>query len=44
VRVLLPDADTDDLPVLLEGLTWVNLAVPNPDPINQLVWASPASC
>jgi GTPase SAR1 family protein len=38
VPVLLPDADTADLPVFLQGLTWVNLAVPEPDPIDQLVW------
>ncbi len=38
VPVLLPDANTADLPVFLQGLTWVNLAVPRPDPIDQLVW------
>lgn len=38
VPVLLPDASVDDLPVFLQGLTWVNLAVPEPDPIDQLVW------
>ena len=40
VPVLLPDADPADLPVYLQGLTWVNLAVPDPDPdpIDQLVW------
>jgi GTPase SAR1 family protein len=38
VPVLLPDADTADLPVFLQGLTWVNFAVPEPDPIDQLVW------
>ena len=38
VPVLLPDANTGDLPVFLQGLTWVNLAVPEPDPIDQLVW------
>jgi nucleotide-binding universal stress UspA family protein len=38
VPVLLPDANTDDLPVFLQGLTWVNLAIPEPDPIDQLVW------
>jgi hypothetical protein len=38
VPVLLPDANTDDLPVFLQGLTWVNLAMPEPDPIDQLVW------
>jgi len=38
VPVLLPDANTADLPVFLQGLTWVNLAEPEPDPIDQLVW------
>jgi len=38
VPVLLPDADTADLPIFLQGLTWVNLAVIEPDPIDQLVW------
>ncbi len=38
VPVLLPDADTADLPVFLKGLTWVHLAVREPDPIDQLVW------
>jgi hypothetical protein len=38
VPVLLPDANTADLPIFLQGLTWVNLASPDPDPINQLVW------
>jgi nucleotide-binding universal stress UspA family protein len=38
VPVLLPDASTADLPIFLQGLTWVNLAVPDPDPIDQLVW------
>jgi GTPase SAR1 family protein/nucleotide-binding universal stress UspA family protein len=38
VPVLLSDANTADLPVFLQGLTWVNLAVDEPDPIDQLVW------
>jgi GTPase SAR1 family protein/nucleotide-binding universal stress UspA family protein len=38
VPVLLPDANTADLPVFLQGLTWVDLAVPKPDPMDQLVW------
>jgi GTPase SAR1 family protein/nucleotide-binding universal stress UspA family protein len=38
VPVLLPDANTADLPVFLKGLMWVNLAVPEPDPLDQLVW------
>ena len=38
VPVLLPGADPQDLPVFLDGLTWVNLAATVPDPIDQLVW------
>jgi len=38
VPVLLPDANTADLPVFLQGLTWINLASPEPNPIDQLVW------
>ncbi|MGD0699795.1 MAG: TIR domain-containing protein [Trebonia sp.] len=38
VPVLLPDANTANLPIFLQALTWVNLAVPEPDPIDQLVW------
>jgi GTPase SAR1 family protein len=38
VPVLLPGADPLDLPVFLDGLTWVDLAVTEPDPIDQLVW------
>ena len=38
VPVLLPDANTAGLPIFLQGLTWVNLAVAEPDPIEQLVW------
>ncbi|MGH3410767.1 MAG: toll/interleukin-1 receptor domain-containing protein, partial [Streptosporangiaceae bacterium] len=38
VPVLLPDASTADLPVFLQGFTWVNLAEPEPDPIERLVW------
>ncbi|HUB38579.1 MAG TPA: TIR domain-containing protein [Streptosporangiaceae bacterium] len=38
VPVLLPDANTADLPVFLRGLTWVNLAAPESHPIDQLVW------
>jgi GTPase SAR1 family protein len=39
VPVLLPDANTADLPIFLQGLTWVNIAAPEPDPIDQLVWS-----
>jgi hypothetical protein len=38
IPVLLPDADRQDLPVFLDGLTWVNLTVAEPDPIDQIVW------
>jgi GTPase SAR1 family protein len=38
VPVLLRDANTADLSPLLQGLTWVNLAVKEPNPIDQLVW------
>jgi GTPase SAR1 family protein/WD40 repeat protein len=38
VPVLLPDANTADLPVFLQGLTWVPMAAPEPDPIDQLVY------
>jgi nucleotide-binding universal stress UspA family protein len=38
VPVLLPGADHLDLPVFLGGLTWVDLAATEPDPIDQLVW------
>ncbi len=38
VPVLLPGADPLDLPVFLDGLTWVDLAATEPDPIEQLVW------
>ncbi|MGH3245980.1 MAG: TIR domain-containing protein [Trebonia sp.] len=38
VPVLLPGADPLDLPIFLNGLTYVNLAATEPDPIDQLVW------
>jgi GTPase SAR1 family protein len=38
IPVLLPGADPQDLPVFLDGLTWVNLAATEPDPIDQLAW------
>jgi nucleotide-binding universal stress UspA family protein len=38
VPVLLPGADPLDLPFFLAGLTWVDLAATEPDPIEQLVW------
>jgi WD40 repeat protein/nucleotide-binding universal stress UspA family protein len=38
IPVLLPHTDPPDLPPLLDGMTWVNLGVGNPDPYDQLVW------
>ena len=38
VPVLLPGARPQSLPVFLDGLTWVDLNVAEPDPIDQLVW------
>jgi GTPase SAR1 family protein/nucleotide-binding universal stress UspA family protein len=38
IPVLLPGADDQELPVFLNGLTWVDLTVAEPDPIDQLVW------
>jgi GTPase SAR1 family protein len=38
VPVLLPGANPNDLRLFLNGLTWVDLAGSEPDPIDQLVW------
>jgi hypothetical protein len=38
VPVLLPGTDHLDLPLFLDGLTWVDLSAVEPDPIDQLVW------
>jgi hypothetical protein len=38
IPVLLPDAERPDLPTLLDGMTWVDLAVSDPDPLDQLEW------
>lgn len=38
VPVLLPGADPNTLRLFMNGLTWVNLAATEPDPIDQLVW------
>ncbi len=38
VPVLLPGADPLDLPIFLDGLTYVDLAATEPDPIDRLVW------
>jgi GTPase SAR1 family protein len=38
VPVLLPGAKPQSLSVFLDGLTWVDLNVAEPDPIDRLVW------
>lgn len=39
IPVLLPDASTEpDLPLFLEGLTYVDFRVDDPDPMERLVW------
>jgi len=38
VPALLPGTSQADLPVFLQGHTWVDLGVTEPDPIDQLVW------
>jgi GTPase SAR1 family protein len=38
VPVLLPGAHRLDLPVFLDGLTWVDLTATEPDPLDQLEW------
>ncbi len=39
IPVILPDCDdVPDLPVFLEGMTWVDFRVERPDPMAQLVW------
>lgn len=38
IPVLLPGAQRPDLPVFLDGMTWVDLAVTYPDPLDQLEW------
>jgi len=39
IPVILPDCDkTPELPVFLEGMTWVDFRKQMPDPIDQLVW------
>jgi len=38
IPVLLPGANPLDLPIFLDGLTWVDLSVVEPDPIDQLIW------
>jgi GTPase SAR1 family protein len=38
IPVLLPGADRPALPVFLDGMTWVDLDVADPDPLDQLEW------
>ncbi|MEA5624095.1 GUN4 domain-containing protein [Nostoc sp. UHCC 0251] len=39
IPVLLPDAPQEpQLPVFLQGLTWVDFRQQNPDPMEQLIW------
>jgi GTPase SAR1 family protein len=38
IPVLLPGAERPDLPVFLDGMTWVDLAAVEPDPLDQLLW------
>ncbi len=36
IPVLLPGAERPDLPALLDGMTWVDLAASDPDPLDEL--------
>ena len=38
IPVLLPGVERPELPAFLDGMTWVDLATENPDPIDQLEW------
>jgi len=38
IPVLLPGVERPELPALLDGMTWVDLAVADPDPLDQLEW------
>jgi GTPase SAR1 family protein len=38
IPVRLPGAECPDLPMFLDGMTWVDLSVVNPDPLDQLEW------
>jgi GTPase SAR1 family protein len=38
IPVLLPGAERPNLPAFLDGMTWVDLAVIDPNPIDQLEW------
>jgi hypothetical protein len=39
IPVLLPGAERPELPTLLDGMTWVDLAATDPNPLDQLEWA-----
>lgn len=39
IPVILPDCEnTPELPIFLEGMTWVDFRKQNPDPLEQLIW------
>lgn len=38
IPVLLPGVERPELPTLLDGMTWVDLAIADPDPLDQLEW------
>jgi TIR domain len=38
IPVLLPGVERPELPVFLDGMAWVDLAVAEPDPLDQLEW------
>jgi len=38
IPVLLPGAERPELPTFLDGMTWVDLAASDPDPLDQLEW------
>jgi GTPase SAR1 family protein len=38
IPVLLPGTERPELPAFLDGMTWVDLAADDPDPLDQLEW------
>ena len=38
IAVRLPGAEIPQLPIFLDGMTWVDLGVTDPDPLDQLEW------
>jgi hypothetical protein len=39
IPVILPDCENvPDLPIFLEGMTWVDFRRRDPDPMEQLIW------